>query len=137
MAKDVTLILNGHTITGTGGPASVGIEAGGSGDTILGPGTVSGTKIGIDLAPGSGSVRGVTVTKNALGIGIFRAGNSVRGNVAKDNIDGIVAGASGNTIIGNYAHGNTSDDLIDNSGTCTSNVWLGNDFGTASPSCIR
>jgi parallel beta-helix repeat protein len=137
MTKDVMLILNGHTITNIGFTGA-GITTDGSGDTIVGPGTVSGWQNGINLAGGSGSVRGVTVTNNA-GPGIFipTAGNSVRGNVATDNFEGIEAKGSGNTIIGNYAHGNTRGDLIDSSGICTSNVWRGNDFRTASPSCIR
>jgi parallel beta-helix repeat protein len=141
LGKDVMLILNGHTITGFPGRfVDVGIVAEGSGDTIVGPGTLTEWGLaGIELLGGSGSVRGVTATENPdAGIRIQSDGNSVRGNDATDNVFGIeVTFGSGNTIIGNTATGNPHDDLFDASGTCTNNVWQGNDFGTANPSCIR
>jgi len=140
-ANNVTLMLNGHTVTGT--PASgfpLGISAIGTGDKILGPGTVTGWgDDGIDLF-GSSSVRGVTVTGNFNGIEVQGAGNSVRGNTVTGNGgDGIYAdgGTTGATIIGNTATGNGGVDLVDLSFECTSNVWRGNDFGTANQSCIH
>jgi parallel beta-helix repeat protein len=138
-ASNVRLILNGHTITSTFG-ADLGIfpGSGGSGDQIVGPGTVTGfITAGIVLGGGGGgSVRGVTASGNSIGI-LVGSGNSVRGNVATDNGFGIVAGSGGNTIIGNYAHGNFDDDLFDGNNACGSNVWRGNDFGTANESCIH
>jgi Periplasmic copper-binding protein (NosD) len=140
-ANNVTLILNDHTITGSNSTDD-GIFGLGSGAQIVGPGTVTGfDNAGIELGGGgSDSVRGVTATKNSSGIILESAGNSVRGNVTTDNGTGTGAGlgASGNTIIGNYAHGNTLDGLKDNNPTCDSNVWRGNDLGTADPSsCIH
>ena len=139
-AGGVTLNLNGHTITASAGSPS-GIDVGGSGVKIVGPGTVTGFKEGIFLGGGgNGSVRGVTAAGNGIGIDLHSSGNDVRGNVTTDNSEfGIVAdsGATGNMIIGNYAHGNTSDDLVDFNPSCDSNVWRGNDFETANQSCIR
>jgi parallel beta-helix repeat protein len=116
----------------------------GSGVKIVGPGTATGFKTriaseGIYLGGGNGSVRGVTVTGNRDGVDLDSAGNSVRGNVVTDNGRyGIVAIGTGNTIIGNYAQGNSTFDLYDANVNCDSNVWNGNDFGTAFPSsCIN
>jgi parallel beta-helix repeat protein len=108
---------------------------------ILGPGTVTSAPhgSGIDLVEGGdGIVRGVTATGNEFGISIESAGNDVRGNVVTDNTEtGIdVFGATDNTIIGNSATGNGTD-LKDSNPTCDSNVWRGNDFGTANQSCIH
>jgi parallel beta-helix repeat protein len=65
--------------------------------------------------------------------GVSFTDNTIIGNTADNNYgNGILVGASGNTIIGNSAHNNSRPDL---QGSC-SNVWQGNDFGTASPSCI-
>jgi parallel beta-helix repeat protein len=135
-ASDVTLNLNGHTITGTA------IYVAGPNAKIVGPGTVTDAGTGIELNGGSGSLRGVTVTDgapNSNGIYIDSSGNTVRGNVATDNPEAgifIESPDTGNTVIGNYAHGNGTD-LEDQSGGCTNNVWRGNDFGTADPTCIR
>jgi parallel beta-helix repeat protein len=137
-ASGVTLILNGHTITGNGG--RTGIDVFSSGVTIVGPGTVStGFGRGIILAGGDGSVRGVTVNRDGNGIVLISADNSVRGNVTTGNGFGIIAasGATGNTIIGNYAHPSSVDDLFDANANCDSNVWLGNDFETANQTCIH
>jgi parallel beta-helix repeat protein len=72
------------------------------------------------------------------------AGNDVRGNVVTDNAGGGIAAASqlgtGNTIIGNFAQDNTrfgGFDLFDGNTNCDSNVWRGNDFGTANQFCIH
>jgi parallel beta-helix repeat protein len=137
-AGGVTLGLNGHTVTGSG--TFFGIVVFGSGAKIVGPGTVSRFGTGIGIRGDDGSVRGVTATGNASnGIAVDGSGNDVRGNVTTDNSAfGIVAGGgpTGNTIIGNYAHGNGAD-LADFNSNCDSNVWRGNDFGTANQSCIH
>lgn len=138
-ANDVTFNLNGHTISLSGPSGDDGIFVHGSGAKILGPGTVTGYGAGVRLEGGGGSVGGVTVTENHLGIDMASAANSVRGNVATGNDFGIaaVSGATGNTIIGNYAHGNSFLDLFDDNASCDSNVWRGNDFGTANQVCIH
>jgi hypothetical protein len=152
-AKNVTVLLNGHTIStvpniriGSG----IIVGPGASGFTVLGPGTVAGTPsgyahpaldAGIVLGAGKGTVRGVTAIGNDTGILITSSGNDVRGNVVKQKLAGIQASASPaatrNTIIGNYAHNNTLFDLYDGNASCDSNVWPGNDFGTANQSCIH
>jgi hypothetical protein len=150
-ANNVRFILNGHTITGRdqkGLSNFNGISANGSGDRILGPGMLTGFSDGIFLGGGA-TVRGVTATGDFVGIELFGASNDVRDNVTTNNLlQGIVTdiGATSNTIIGNFAHGNDTlgflgvFDLADGSNFglgCGSNVWRGNDFGTADPSCVH
>lgn len=143
----VTLNLNGHSITSDMSPASSeGVVDFGGPVSIVGPGTISGWgEAGIHLL-GNSTVRGVTATGNSFGIEIRGPGDSVRGNVTTGNADvGMVLdpGATGNTIIGNFAYGNggrfpgSGVDLFDSNANCDSNVWLGNDFGTANMSCIH
>jgi hypothetical protein len=56
-------------------------------------------------------------------------------------LSGRSAGDGADNAIGNYAHGNgtggVAKDLGDTHTNCDSNVWLGNDFGTANQSCIH
>jgi hypothetical protein len=140
-ASDVTLHLNGHTVTA--GTFGFVVKASGSGDQIVGPGTVTGANtraIGLFVG-GNDTVRGVTVsvTGSSEGIEIGSAGNDVRGNVVTGTgTFGIVVDslATGNTIIGNFAHGSGTD-LVDNNVNCDSNVWRGNDFGSANQTCIH
>jgi parallel beta-helix repeat protein len=120
-ANNVTLILNGHRITGGGG-AQPAILTLGSGTSILGPGKLSGWTAGIALDGGSANVRGVTATGDGIAIVLESAGNDVRGNVMTGGGDGIVVAGTGNTVIGNFAHGNGTD-LVDNNPNCDSNVW--------------
>jgi parallel beta-helix repeat protein len=146
-AKRVTLILNGHTIT-SGGSTTIGILATGANDNIVGPGTVTGFFVGVNMASQAvaldgvdESVRGVTVATNDEGIFIGGSGNSIRGNtITGSRVGGIFAGfvASDNTIIGNYSHNPPgSIDLLDFITNCDSNVWRGNDFTTSVQSCIH
>ena len=86
-------------------------------------------------------MRGVRLTSNTEGILIDAGstGNDVRGNVAtgtKSGID-VSQGSIGNTIIGNSAQQNSFFDLEDDNTGCDNNLWRGNDFGTASQSCIH
>jgi hypothetical protein len=140
-ASNVTLNLNGHTLTGLGNQTAITDATGDvvPNTDIHGPGTITGFQhIGIMLGSGS-RVTGVTLTHNGDGIDVFGTGSSVKGNVVTDNEFGInveVLGATGNTIIGNFAHNNIIEDLNDNN-ACGSNVWTGNDFGTANLSCIH
>jgi parallel beta-helix repeat protein len=138
-ASNVTLILNGHTVKGPVNKDAIVVF--GASAKILGPGTVTSTPHGSDIElfeGGNGIVRGVTVTGSEAGIFIDSAGNDVRGNVATDNEEGIgvFIGATDNRIIGNSATGNEID-LFDFNPTCDSNVWRGNEFGTANQSCIH
>jgi parallel beta-helix repeat protein len=138
-ANGVTLLMDGHTIKGLSSFFTAGIRALGSGATILGPGTVTGWNDGILLLGGSGKVHGVSATGNGSGTAVDSAGNDVRGNTMDNFSYGIILGfgATGNTIIGNFAHGNGVVDLSDGNSNCDSNVWRGNDFGTANQSCIH
>jgi hypothetical protein len=146
-ASDVRLNLNGHTITGPQseafGSTAINVEGGAANAKIVGPGTLDlWDPNGISLGGGNGSVRGVTVTRDSIGIEIESSDNSVRGNLDTSNGFGVfgidVDTGTGNTIIGNSAHGNSGFDLVDNNANCDSNVWRGNDFGTAFPaSCIH
>jgi hypothetical protein len=140
-ASGVTLNLNGHTITTPmTGEVGVNVLGGATNANIVGPGTIGGWfEAAVFLGGGNGSLRGVTATDNFADIGILSAGNSIRGDVATGSEDaGIFAGpgATGNTIIGNFAHDNP-DDLVDDNANCDSNVWRGNDFGTANQPCIH
>lgn len=154
-ADDVTFNLNGHTISGRSRFLSgFAIAVGGNSAKIVGPGTLTAWGVGVGFFGDGGSVRGVTATGNNVGIEIVNGAldgvvgfsdyvgtnNDVRGNVITGNgrvgiqVD---AGATGNTIIGNFAH-NNFEDLRDQNPNCDSNVWWGNDFGTADPpSCIH
>jgi parallel beta-helix repeat protein len=100
-----------------------------------------------DLASTSGAQATASGARSPLAV--HRAGivavtgatdNTIIGNVADNNqIVGILMdnGATDNTIIGNVATGNSTDDLFDFNGSCDSNVWKGNDFGSANQSCIH
>jgi parallel beta-helix repeat protein len=144
-ASDVTLLLNGHTVQGPLSPpfAESGVDVQGANAKIVGPGTITGWgTFGIVLTSGgNGKVRGVTVTNNRdRGIFVSSAGNDLRGNVITDNEDGgivLTVDGTANTIIGNSAHGNGEFDLVDPNANCDSNVWRGNDFGTANIGCIH
>jgi hypothetical protein len=138
-ADDVTLHLNGHTITEAAPATGDGIDVFGSRDSVVGPGTITGAfGLNIELAGGGGSVVGVSMDSAVDGIVISGSGYSVRGNVVTDD-DGFGIGTvgGGNTIVGNSVHGNGFDDLFDNNPGCDSNVWKGNDFGTANQTCIH
>jgi nitrous oxidase accessory protein NosD len=79
---------------------------------------------------------GNTISENArVGINMFGTNNTVRSNRSDNNgQDGIRAssGATGNRFEQNSMHGNASVDARDLS-TPGSNVWIGNDCGTDSP----
>jgi parallel beta-helix repeat protein len=141
-ASNVTLMLNGHKITGPG-EVGISVNAGVTNANIVGPGTVTVWRDDIQLAGSMSSVRGVNLTNPAFyGDGIFvtdfGSANSIVGNVLTGNAEGIAMnfGTTDNRIIGNTATSNGID-LFDEDFTCTSNVWKGNDFTTASPSCIH
>jgi parallel beta-helix repeat protein len=92
-------------------------------------------------------VSGNTVTGNGAGIvfdgfesvlpgttfGNMFSGNTVTGN----GFYGILLnGVVGSTVKGNTATGNTPDDLRDFA-PCGSNVWKGDTFNTANPTCLH
>jgi parallel beta-helix repeat protein len=146
-ASDVTLNLNGHTMTGAGG-FSDGVvvdDSGGAvrGVTIQGPGKITGYDIGVEIGGGGGgggvsgsSVSGLTFTNNAWGIQLNSgSGNTVSGNTAKDNlVGGIVLWAeNGDTISANAANNNSAigiDVAVGSTGNTVSDNAANNDgFG--------
>lgn len=139
----VRLNLNGHTLAGVPSGFGIFVPKGAANVNVVGPGTLTGWETGIAGPGDNGSVRGVTATNNNFGIAIsnFVTGVSIRGNVATSNTSigiAVGGGSTDNTIIGNFAHQNGESDLADGNNNCDSNVWRGNDFGTADPSsCIH
>ena len=107
-------------------------------------------KWGIDIQGGMGMGAGAdnntadynTADNNHMG-GIEVSANQGTGNVVDHNTadnnmgDGfaIGTGSTGNTFAYDAATGNSAYDGFDGNGNCTSNTWLHNEFGTASPSC--
>jgi parallel beta-helix repeat protein len=125
-ASDVTLRLNGHSMTGTGSGTGSGSgvfvfdDAGPlSGLTIKGPGRVAGYDAGVQLGVGDGGVSGsrvsgVTVTRNTDGILLDGgSGNTITNNTANKNVDdGIdLFQATANMVRGNTANNNNHNGI--------------------------
>ena len=126
---------------------------------------VSNNHVGIDLSNGcaTNALVGNLLDGNETGLAVGGPNNTADGNVAinntrrgilvsqvgvntqttnnytSHNLVGIEAqaAASGNVFNGNTSFANTSFDLEDDNGNCTSNTWRGNFFGTNSPGCIQ
>jgi parallel beta-helix repeat protein len=144
-ASDVTLNLNGHTMTGAGGFSDgVVVDDSGAavgGVTIQGPGKITGYDIGVELGGGGGgvsgsSVSGLTFTNNAWAIQLNSgSGNTVSGNTAKDNLVGgiLLEAENGDTISGNAANNNSAigiDVAVGSTATTVSGNAANNDgFG--------
>jgi parallel beta-helix repeat protein len=118
-SSNVTLMLRGHTMTGSGfGEGIVVADNGGaiSGVRITGPGTVAGYEFAVDLGFSgghgvSGSVIGrVTTTSSRQGITLSNAngsGNTIVGNTANGNsVAGIGDFGTGNTFTQNTVNNN-------------------------------
>ena len=146
----VTLGIGGFGVSGsvvsglTADNNQVGIRAVLSDDSKLQSNTADNNIDGIEVFGGTGNrVNANTTNNNKAGSGIFlfhsTTGTKVNGNTADNNQRGIAfqTGSTGNTIKGNTALGNSDDDLFDGNPGCDSNVWRGNDFGTANQSCIH
>lgn len=109
MADDITLDLNEHTITGSGGGSGVVLD--GKSRVIVKSGRIENFYYGFTLNASSGnSLSGNTATGNqGIGFGLFNSSddNSLAGNTAIDNYDGIgVYESSGNSLAGNTAKNN-------------------------------
>jgi len=126
---------------------------------------ISNNQVGIDLANGcaTNALVGNLLDGNETGLAVGGPNNTADGNVAinstlrgilvsqvavntqttdnytSHNLVGIEAQefAAGNAFNGNTSFANTSFDLEDDNGNCTSNTWRGNFFGTSSPGCIQ
>lgn len=109
-ADDVTLDLNGHSITGPGAGNSSGIEAVFNGIPIfvrsaVFNGSVSGFTYGVSLGYNS-RVENIRVFGNSNTGILARIGSLVQGNIAHGNGFGIVVD-SASTVRGNIAEQNT------------------------------
>jgi parallel beta-helix repeat protein len=124
--SDVTLKLDGHSMTGTGSGTGSGSgvfvfdDAGPlTGVRIKGPGRVAGYDAGVQLGVGDGGVRasrvsGVTVTRNTDGILLDGASaNTITNNTANKNVDdGIdLFQATANIVRRNTANNNHHDGI--------------------------
>jgi len=126
---------------------------------------LSNNLVGIDLSNGcaTNALVGNLLDGNQTGLAVGGTNNTADGNVAINNaLRGILvtqvgvntqttnnytshnlvgieaqAAASGNVFNGNTSFANTSFDLEDDNGNCSTNTWTGNFFGTNSPGCIQ
>ncbi|MFX0199746.1 MAG: nitrous oxide reductase family maturation protein NosD, partial [Candidatus Hodarchaeota archaeon] len=107
IADDITLDLNGYTITGS--EKGTGIDMNGRMGVTVKGGTIELFEYGIHLFDSSGNtLSGNTVTANENGFTLENSnGNTITGNTATANGDGFsLWGSSGNTITGNTATAN-------------------------------
>lgn len=127
-ASDVTLNLNGHTMTGTSTDfdVSIGVLVDGraqslSGVSIAGPGKIAGYSSGValigddDSGVSASRVSGLTAANNRnYGIQTSAvSGITVSGNTVKRNTEGIyISYGSGDTVIGNTANNNQYDGIV-------------------------
>jgi parallel beta-helix repeat protein len=125
-ASNVTLQLNGHTMTaspsGTGSGVLVDDSAGPvSGVGITGPGTITEYGPGVQLGNGGAGVTGSTVSgltaDNNANNGIYletgATGNTVNSNTANNNLGyGIAVGGTDNTIKNNTADNNDPGGIL-------------------------
>lgn len=115
-ASNVTLKLDGHTMTGSGAGIGVFVDNSAgplSGLKIMGPGTVTNYGVGVSLGISgfgvSGSVvSGLTADDNGVGIrGVLSDDSKVQSNTADNNFDGIeVFGGTGDTVNANTTNHN-------------------------------
>jgi len=150
-ANNVTIDMNGFSITGPGSTSGVvnGVSASGIADVTVENGTITGLGLAIVLGA-SGIVRNVHADMNGFGIDVGNnsvvegctannsttnygiacsSGCSISGNTANGNADeGIFCSVSGCQITGNTANGNTSVGIDCQSGACviSGNTLLGN-----------
>jgi parallel beta-helix repeat protein len=96
---------------------------------------------GILIKGPSNTVTGNVAINNQFGIFISQVAVNTQttNNYTSHNVVGIEAQefAAGNVFNGNTSFANTSFDLEDDNGSCTSNTWRGNFFGTSSLGCIQ
>ena len=130
-ANNVTIDMNGFSITGPGSTSGVvnGVSAGGIADVTVENGTITGLGLAIVLGT-SGIVRNVHADANGDG-GIDVGDNSVvEGCTANNSTSnyGIACGGSGCAISGNTANGNADEGIFCSGSGCqiTGNTANGN-----------
>lgn len=137
--------VSGITITGGSTFLGYGFVAYAT-NTVFTGNTVSGVGNGFLVAGNNSVFKGNDSSGNGTGFAVYAAGNEVRGNTVNGNLAvGIFVnlGSAGNTIRGNTALGNNTSgatyyyDLEDDNVNCDSNIWHGNEFGTANQACIQ
>jgi parallel beta-helix repeat protein len=158
---NVTLSLDGHTITGPGSVefSAFAIDVVGENVSVsngsiqnfgaavileTGPASISGLTIthchtGIELDSDGNTVSNNTITGGDTGIADDGRHNTVTGNTASNNSTGIqlnLPNGNAATVTGNTALNNQIVDLFDEASACDENVWSGNCFGTANKPCI-
>lgn len=142
-------VIRGNTVTNANnraGTVGISIEAGAG--HVIDSNTVSGSSSdGIRLTTAvsaSRVVNNVVRTNGRDGIHLqesITTGASADRNLVQNNQvgrnarDGIHVEGEENRILNNRSQENTNIDLVDTNVDCDMNVWSGNMFGTADPSC--
>lgn len=133
-ASDVTLKLDGHTMTGLVQSTGILVDDSASavsGDAIMGPGTITGYSFGVVLGAGGigvsgATVSGLTTNDGAFGIVVeFNANGSTVNNNTADNMMGSGIGilGSGNTVNNNTADNNAGGiDILGSGNTVNNNA---------------
>jgi len=117
MAADVTIDLQGYTITGDSSGGTMGISSPSRFETTwVRNGVVSGFQWGIALTGMCSLIENVRVSGNVDGITIANGGEKVRGSMAFGNVRGIVFGGGpdggwGDSIENNIVLSNSSDGI--------------------------
>ncbi len=120
-ASNVTIDLNGFSITSTGGN---GINASSVTGTTVENGTV-GSNPSAGIVVGSYSiVRNVHADSNYVGIVVGGAYAVIQGCTANNGYDGIQLNAAGSTVSGSTVNGNANDGI--NAGGTASALIIGN-----------
>ncbi len=104
--SNIVLKLNSHTLTGDG--TSTGIDFEGATSTlVLGPGTITGFNLGINMYASTGTVAGVTLTLNNIGLNLEDSDTAtvVSSKLIGNLGPGVHAFASQVTLIGNEVSG--------------------------------
>jgi len=109
-APNVTIDLNGFSITGAGGTSAIGINATGEGEVTVENGTVTGFSSGTGIDVGNnGIVKNMHADSNGTGIVVGGPYAVIQGCTANSNGSaGILLNAAGSVISGNTVNGNTN-----------------------------
>jgi parallel beta-helix repeat protein len=155
---NVTVLLDGHTLTGPGSQdvSADGIFLNGDNCSVSG-GMIQSFDSAVVLEGASDSASGLTITHCNFGVELDGAGETASGNMITGAEIGILIGeidntVTGNTcnnngvgieeaggecaITGNTALGNTVVDLQSDIFMCEGDTWSDNCFGTADSPCI-
>jgi parallel beta-helix repeat protein len=157
-ADNVTVLLDGHTITGPGSMVSSADAVFVNGDNCSVSGgmiqnfdtavnlegsscsasglTITHCNFGVELGGNGETASGNMITGADIGILIGEVENTVTGNTCNNNSTGIEEDGGECTITGNTALGNAVVDLQSDIFMCEGDTWSDNCFGTANKPCI-